>query len=264
MDLAEQRRAWEEDGYFVLRGFAAPAVGQEMERETVAAIRADPPSAHEGVLAYPSQDKLLIMPEARPRADAFRPEEAISKVFNSHLSGAAADFARRSDVADIVANLIGADIDVFQSQFIFKNAGAWGQPWHQDSFYFPFRQQPQVGVWLAISEATLENGCLSVLPRSHLPVTIHAHHPDARPGANHGYLEILDQDTSDAIPVLMEPGDMLVFHSYLMHRSEDNRSTGRRSAMVYHYGVAGNGFVDAALAASNPIVNWTPVRRAAA
>ncbi len=41
------------------------------------------------------------------------------------------------------------------------------------------------------------------------------------------------------ICVLMEPGDVLVFDSHLMHRSVDNGSDTLRAAMVYHYGVAG-------------------------
>lgn len=55
----------------------------------------------------------------------------------------------------------------FQSQFIWKNPGAWGQPWHQDTYYFHFDKGPHIGVWLALTEATVENGCLSVLPGTH-------------------------------------------------------------------------------------------------
>ena len=44
---------------------------------------------------------------------------------------------------------------------------------------------------------------------------------------------------ADEVCVLMDPGDVLVFDSHLMHRSKDNGSDGLRAAMVYHYGVAG-------------------------
>ncbi len=122
--------------------------------------------------------------------------------------------------------LIAPDVDVFLSQFIFKTPGAWGQPWHQDSFYFPFEPaRPVVGVWLAVTEATLVNGCLHVLPGSQTE-PVHTHVPDRRPGANYGYFEIVDHDMHGAEPVLMDPGDLLVFDSHLMHRSTDNESTG--------------------------------------
>ena len=63
--------------------------------------------------------------------------------------------------------------------------------------------------------------------------------PDRRPGANYGYFEIVDHDMSAAEPVLMDPGDLLVFDSHLMHCSTDNESDGIRAAMVYHYAAAG-------------------------
>ena len=115
------------------------------------------------------------------------------------------------------------DIDCFQSQFIFKNPGVIGQPWHQDSYYFRFDRQPQVGVWLALSEATLENGCLWVVPGSHAKREIFEHIPDRRPAANRGYQEIVNQDVARQVPALMQPGDVLFFDSYLMHHVDRQR-----------------------------------------
>jgi ectoine hydroxylase-related dioxygenase (phytanoyl-CoA dioxygenase family) len=101
-----------------------------------------------------------------------------------------------------------------------------------------------------------------VLPGSHRG-PIHPHVTDKRPGANQGYLEIEGVDEGDAIPVLMQPGDLLVFHSYLLHKSVDNRGNGRRSAMVYHYGRAGT--VNLAPASTGAVqdrlTRWLPVRR---
>jgi phytanoyl-CoA hydroxylase len=261
----EQHAAWDRDGYFVIRGFAPEAVGRAMENETIAAIRANPPTEHPGETAWFCND-LIIMPEPKPMEGVVNPEDQIAKVFNTHLSGAARDFARDKRIGDIVAGVLdNPDIDVFQSQFIFKNRGAWGQPWHQDSHYFPFVQQPQVGVWLAISEATIENGCLWVLPGSHKAQEIYHHGPDLRPGAKHlGYLEVADQDFGPAIPMTMEPGDLLVFHSYLLHKSVDNCSKGRRSAMVYHYGRAGTEFSDGIQEIQKMVLRFQPVRRQAA
>ena len=68
---------------------------------------------------------------------------------------------------------------------------------------------------------------------------VHDHVPDTRESANFGYVEIVDHDMGAEVCVLMEPGDLLVFDSHLMHRSTDNGSDGLRAAMVYHYGVAG-------------------------
>ena len=64
--------------------------------------------------------------------------ELASKIFRLHREGVFAEFALSKAVTDLVAGLIAPDLDCFLSQFIFKNPGAWGQPWHQDSHYFPF------------------------------------------------------------------------------------------------------------------------------
>jgi ectoine hydroxylase-related dioxygenase (phytanoyl-CoA dioxygenase family) len=187
------------------------------------------------------------------------PEDGMSKVFHLHRDPVFADFAHSAGVVERVSELIAPDIDVFLSQFIFKTPGAWGQPWHQDSFYFPFEPaRPVVGVWLAVTQATLQNGCLHVLPRSQTE-PVHKHVPDRRPGANYGYFEIVDFDMSTSEPVLMSPGDLLVFDSHLMHCSTDNESDGIRAAMVYHYATAGT--VDHSEEYFPSTNDWVPVRR---
>ena len=258
----QQKNDFERDGFVILRQFVDATVGARMEEETVAAIRADPPSAHSGEPAYVLANGMLVQPEGKVPERAVDPEDYVAKVFNTHLAGTAHDFAVGEAAGDIVASLLGDEIDAFQSMFILKNPGAWGQPWHQDSYYFNFDQQPQIGFWLAISEATLENGCLSVLPRSLLR-PIETHVPDARPGANQGYLEVHGLDESAAVPVLMEPGDLLVFHSYLLHKSVDNQGGSRRAAMVYHYGRAGtrNLAPPEVQAVQDKVTRWIPVRR---
>ena len=88
---------------------------------------------------------------------------------------------------------------------------------------------------------------------------VHEHIPDRRPGANYGYVEIVDHDMAAAQPVLMQPGDLLVFDSHLMHRSTDNVSDGIRAAMVYHYAIAGT--VDRTLERQDYTINdWMPSR----
>jgi phytanoyl-CoA hydroxylase len=222
--------AYAERGFVRIAGFASRVLCEEMLDRVVDITRVG------------GDGTALVLPEANlagsPSRDG-RPEELVSKVFKLHRDTVFADFARSPAVTDLVAELIGPRLDCFLSQFIFKNPGAWGQPWHQDGYYFPFEPaRPIVGVWLAVTEATLENGCLHVLPGSHRE-PVHEHVPDPRPGANYGYVEIVDHDMEASVPVLMDPGDLLVFDSHLMHRSTDNGSTGIRAAMVYHYAATG-------------------------
>lgn len=257
--------AWHRDGFFLARQMIPRTDVEAIEAEVIAAIAVDPPADHRDGGAYVTSDDYLIYPEKRPSPQAQNPEDFIAKVFNCHGRGMTRAVALHDAIASQLVPLLGEDIDCFQSQFIFKNPGVMGQPWHQDGWYFRFNQPLQVGVWVALSRATLENGCLWVVPGSHRAETIFDHVPDSRPGSLNGYQEIVSEDTSREEPVLMEPGDVLFFHSYLMHRSTDNVADYRRSAMVYHFAPAGTQPLDAEAGKRLAVVNrWIPACRAGA
>jgi hypothetical protein len=262
MDAEARRRAWNEQGFFHAPGLLSPAEAAALEAEVIGRIRADPPGDHPGEAFYFAGPNYGIFPETEPSPTAQAPEDLVSKVFNCHAEGLALEIVRRPQIVERVAEILGPDLDCFQSQFILKNPGVIGQPWHQDSHYFRFDRQPQVGVWIALSRATLENGCLWVLPGSHR-AGLFAHVPDRRPAANRGYLEVVGQDESGRVPCLMAPGDVLFFHSYLLHMSTDNVADERRTALVCHYGRAGTQAVSEAAARALAHVNrWVPVARA--
>jgi len=248
----EQNRSWSERGFFRIPGFAPAETCNAMQARVIEIVRNPVEASEVGARVLPENNKV--------GGAVANPEDAVSKVFGLHRDGVFSSFALSEPVVELVAQLIAPDIDVFLSQFIFKTSGAWGQPWHQDSFYFPFEPpRPVVGVWLAVTEATLVNGCLHVLPGSQVE-PVHTHVPDRRPGANHGYFEIVDHDMASAEPVLMDPGDLLVFDSHLMHRSTDNESDGIRAAMVYHYAAAGT--EDRSEEFFPSFNDWMPARRA--
>lgn len=247
------RDSWERDGYFLLPSFAPPAVLEAMEARVVEIVQASAAGESIGDAYVLWEDKLA--------GTGDNPEDELSKLFRIHRDEKLfRDFVSREDLLDCLEGLLGSEIDCFLSQFIAKRPGALGQPWHQDSFYFPFDRGPQVGLWLAVTEARIDNGPLWVVPGSHVE-PIHAVVPDPRPHAALGYVEIVDYDTSAEVPVLMQPGDLLVFHSHLFHRSTDNTSDISRLAMVYH--LASGGTVDQSQERwgyTPPNIDWLPVR----
>ena len=194
-----ERKDFEDKGFFLRPAFANSTTFRAMLADVVAICRAaDGAGLHEGS---------LIMPENNlSRRTAASAEKRVSKIFRLHRRPVFRSFIEDPRLLELVSELLGSRVDCFLSQFIFKNPGAWGQPWHQDSFYFPFDQTPQIGLWLAVSDATLENGCLWVLPGSHRE-PVHPHVTDRRPGANLGYVEIVAHDTSNAGPVLIRAGE---------------------------------------------------------
>lgn len=254
----QQAQDWQNKGYFVLRGLVDNAECQALNQHAIDLIR-QIDQAQSGEKGAQSKVKFgaISLAEKNFSTDVKQAEDRASKLYNLHRRDGFRQFSRNKDLVACLGGILGPDVDVFNSQYIFKNPGAWGQPWHQDSLYFDFNKSPQVGVWLATSKATIDNGCLYVADGSHAE-TIHEHLPDSRPDANVGYLEIRDYDFSDELPLQMEAGDVLIFHSALMHKSVDNNSDKRRTALVYHYTQAGtknNGLI------KSPTIDWMEVLR---
>ena len=250
----DQKNSWNDFGYILIPNFVDEKFCDEMNKEVTNIIKSIIPEESAFSHAYAGDGHIAIR-EMKPTEDPKSIEDEISKLFRIHSRGIFNEFINNQVLCDILEDILGPNVDCFLSQFIFKNPGAWGQPWHQDSSYFPFDREPQVGAWLATSEATLENGCLVILPGSHKE-HLHEHLPDDRKGSNYGYTEIKDHDFSQETPMTLNTGDLLLFHSFLMHKSYDNNSQARRTAMVYHFAETGTDFgpVD------SPTNEWISVR----
>ncbi len=104
------------------------------------------------------------------------------------------------------------------------------KPWHQDHAYFDLPLGTLViGVWVALDAATTENGCMVIVPGSHLqgPVA-HFKRRD---------WQICDTESSNhhAVAVPLEPGGILLFQSLIHHGTPANTSGMRRRAVQFHY-----------------------------
>ena len=222
---SEQREAWDRDGFFIVRGFAATATVEAMIERIAELARSIDGGEERPDLVVSREGRLAEEPD---------PADRLSKIFRVMRSEPVfREFGLDPRVIAMMRDLLGDDVDCFLSQFIFKHPGALGQPWHQDNYYFRMTPSPQIGIWLACTAATPVNGPLWVVPGSHLE-GIHDAEPDEREGAGLAYVEITTADTENEQVVLMEAGDLLVFHSHLRHRSTDNQSDSMRAAMVYH------------------------------
>ena len=137
-------------------------------------------------------------------------------------------------MAKVLARLIGPDVKCMQSMLFIKPPGFQGQAWHQDEIFIPTRDHSLTGGWIALDDATLDNGCIWVLPGSHKGVLYEqrAHDDEEefdRTGESHGF------DESGETPVEAKAGDVVFFDGYLLHRSRRNRSSFYRRVLVNHY-----------------------------
>lgn len=118
-----------------------------------------------------------------------------------------------------------------------KPPGMPGQAWHQDEHFLPTRDRSLCGVWIALDDAAIENGCLWVHPGSHERGVLYpmGSHNDPRFDVSeeaHGFAE----HPEGGVPVELARGDAVLFDGYLLHRSLPNCSATRsRRALVIHY-----------------------------
>ena len=128
--------------------------------------------------------------------------------------------------------IIGTDdIIMFQDMALLKPPGVGREkPWHQDKAFFNIDLNATVvGVWIALDEATFENGCMHVLPGSHSEGPV--------PHFSRRDWQICDTDVALAkdVTVPLQPGGLLFFDGLIHHGTPANRTDTRRRAIQFHY-----------------------------
>ena len=132
--------------------------------------------------------------------------------------------------------IIGPDIKCMQSMLFIKSAGKPGQAWHQDEDYIPTRDRSLTGGWIALDDATTDNGCLWVLPGSHKHGVLWPQEFQQDPRFDCAEQSIgFPYSDSDAVPVEVKAGTIVLFNGYTLHRSLPNTSSGYRRVLVNHY-----------------------------
>jgi ectoine hydroxylase-related dioxygenase (phytanoyl-CoA dioxygenase family) len=145
--------------------------------------------------------------------------------------------ARHPAILDAVEDLIGPNILVYTSTWFIKEPeSAAIAAWHQDATYFGLRPYVHVTAWLALTDATAENGCMEFLPGSHhggqLP-----HKAGVVPGSVNraGQAIVVEIDDRSAVHAPLRAGEFSLHHTLLLHRSKPNQSRGRRIGLAISY-----------------------------
>jgi ectoine hydroxylase-related dioxygenase (phytanoyl-CoA dioxygenase family) len=175
--------------------------------------------------------------------------------FTSHLAEHDPDimaFCRRPEMVAVVTEFLGPDADLYWNQSVYKMPEGYKEfPWHQDDGYTPVDPSPYLTLWIALNDATPENGCISVLPGSYkrglqpherTPIGLACHPAD---------------DPDQGVMVPLKCGSVAVFWSLTMHKSGANVSNGTRKAYIVQYSKAGLKRADT----GELIQNLTPVAR---
>jgi ectoine hydroxylase-related dioxygenase (phytanoyl-CoA dioxygenase family) len=147
------------------------------------------------------------------------------------------EFCSNDAIIDMVSQLIGQDIALWNSSFFAKPAGhGIRTPWHQDGEYWPIRPLATCTAWLAIDDATVENGCLKVIRGSHKSQRLASHHQtDATDVTLNQELDAHEYNEDEAVDIVLKAGQISLHDVYLLHGSEANTSPNPRRGMTMRF-----------------------------
>ncbi len=224
-----QVRSFVDDGYLVLPDLINADELAELKADTSQIARGYYPSA-----ALKSLPADLSDAEVLKNILCIHQPHTISPVMTKYVS--------HPEICGALSQITAAhlpfwdgSVKCMQSMLFVKPPLFQGQAWHQDEIYIPTRDRSLVGAWIAIDDATVENGCLYVIPKSHRNGYLYPQRAHNNPDEFDFAPESYGFDESAEIPVEVAAGSVVFFNGYLLHRSRRNRSSGYRRVLVNHY-----------------------------
>lgn len=225
----DQRAAFDRDGYHIARGLISPAEAAAIADAFMDAAKDGPVAGlsetqHGGGSAYAASDPLARYPRMmHPHLHCELP-----------VGPLALRYMLDPRIGDTLADLLDEEPVAVQSMFYFKPPGARGQALHQDNFYLRVSPKTCMAAWIAIDDADLENGGMSLVPGTqNLPIVC----PErADPTRFFTAEQVHVPPGKRPVPAILKAGDVLFFNGSVIHGSEPNSSQTRfRRALICHY-----------------------------
>ena len=194
------------------------------------------PSARIALMAAALETLLRDNPRVRPE-----------KLVSAHVEGdngegvrgsrAFLDLARDPEIVELVSGVIGEDVILWGCHVFCKPAAeGFETPWHQDGHYWPIRPLANCTVWVALEDSTIENGCLRVIPRSHIGQRLHPHlHEDRTDLTLNQRMAAGSFDEASAVDLELQAGQMSLHDVYMIHGAKPNTSGKRRTGAALRY-----------------------------
>jgi phytanoyl-CoA hydroxylase len=224
-----QVEQFNKDGYLVLKGLVTPVACEVMLSVTREHLRhAVPPLEYEAEVGYPGAPKSLDEPggkTVRRLRSAYQRHECFRL------------WAEDKRLAAALKQLFGERVRLTLAHHncVMTKHPNFGTAtgWHRDIRYWSFTRSDLISVWLALGNETQANGALWVIPGSHR-MDIKAEQMDD--------LDFLRPDVpanqalfAQGIPLELEKGDVILFHSRLFHSACRNESAAVKNSVVFAY-----------------------------
>jgi ectoine hydroxylase-related dioxygenase (phytanoyl-CoA dioxygenase family) len=218
MDTAELKERYERDGFVKVARLIGPA--------DLAAIEAELDRYHREVVPTLAPAELVREPGGGGAIRNLWRLERHSAFFH--------EFAHSRRLLDLAAVLVNGEAEVWGAEIFAKPARVGSAvPYHQDNAYFNFTPSDSFSCWIALDAASEENGCVYYARRTHrqrLP-----HKASGVAGNSMGLADPPPPGSLDEEAAVLEPGDAMLHHCEVIHRSEPNRSTRPRRGLVIVY-----------------------------
>lgn len=148
-------------------------------------------------------------------------------------SAAAREFAAHELFADLCHDLVGPDVRLYHDQAVYKKPEKPRRfPWHQDNGYSFVEPQEYLTCWVALTDATEQNGCPQVVPGMHRRGTLSHYYADPL-----GW-EIFEHHP-DAVIAPVGKGGVVVMSSLAPHLTGPNTTDAVRKAYILQYAPEG-------------------------
>jgi ectoine hydroxylase-related dioxygenase (phytanoyl-CoA dioxygenase family) len=172
------------------------------------------------------------------RFEGSLPRERIWLTIDTHLALPwVCELALHPVVLDAVERVLGPDVLVWNTHWFPKFPGDRSYvSWHQDASYWGLRPPQVTTAWIALSPSTCENGCLQVLPGSHLGELM----PQTETYAvdnmlSRGQEITVEIDPAQTLSLELEPGEFSLHHIGIAHGSGANESDIPRIGLAVRY-----------------------------
>ena len=134
---------------------------------------------------------------------------------------------------DVLEKILAPNIEFLSDKVVFKSEDTtFASPWHQDWHYW--HGAHKFSIWVALDDATVDNGCLKLFPGSHKSAIVH----DGDASDGHGFGNRLRPDAVDenlAVTAEIEAGGAVFFHDLTLHSSHPNISGEERWVWIPTY-----------------------------
>lgn len=219
-----QFEQYQRDGYVVVDGLLSPETVERVKR------RLDAYAAGERTETGFSR---MLEPDAGSFPGAGDPVRKFEGVGMAREDDVFHDLAFDETILEVVHQLQGPNLTLLRCAAMLKPPRVGSEKkFHQDAAYYPIHPMDHVTVWIALDEATTENGCMQVVPGGHLDGLLHH---EALEYDTDITLTERDYGPDDVVALPMEPGSVLFQHCLLPHYTEENTTDDWRRAFILAY-----------------------------